>query len=78
MDTAQITTEHGYQVIRLPEEFHLEGDAVTVKRVGRSLLLIPRDSAGWDLLTASLSHFTDDFMQDRAQPANQVRQPLSE
>lgn len=78
MSTAQVVTENGGQIVRLPNEFHLEGNEVSVKRVGRSLLLIPRDANPWEMMTASLEQFTDDFMQDRAQPAGQDREALSE
>lgn len=73
MSTAQIITENGHQIVRLPQEFYLEGAEAIVKRIGRSLLLVPRDVNRWDMLTESLEQFTDDYMQDRAQPAEQVR-----
>jgi len=78
MSTAQVINENGHQVVHLPSEFHLEGTAVSVKRVGRSLLLIPEGANTWEMLTESLSQFTDDYMRDRAQPANQDRPGLSE
>ena len=78
MNTAQVTTENGFQIVRLPREFRLEGTEVSVKRVGRSLILMPPDANRWEMLTESLAGFTDDYMQNRAQPADQVRQPLSE
>jgi antitoxin VapB len=78
MNTAQIITENGHQAVWLPDQFHLEGSEVLVKRIGRSLLLIPRGTNPWEMLTASLDEFTEDYMQDRAQPAEQFREPLSE
>lgn len=73
MSTAQVVTENGHQVVRLPDECRLEGSEAFVKRVGRGLLLMPRDADRWAMLTASLEQFTDDYMQDRAQPNGQDR-----
>lgn len=73
MSTAHVTTENGHQIVHLPKEVFLEGAEVAVKRIGRSLLLIPQDIDRWEMLTASLSQFTDDFMHDRAQQPEQVR-----
>lgn len=78
MSTAQVVIENGQQVVRLPGEFRLEGDQVFVKRVGKALLLLPQDADRWEMLTDSLQEFTDDYMEDRAQPAPQDRAPLCE
>jgi antitoxin VapB len=51
---------------------------VYVKRLGRSLLLIPKDADLWDLMAESLGQFTDDFMADRAQPTPQQREAMFE
>ncbi len=68
MKTAEVKTEGSIQSVSLPEDCHIEGAEVFVKRVGRSLLLIPHDVDPWQLFTESLSQFTDDFMEDRDQP----------
>ncbi len=68
MKTAEVKTEGSIQSVSLPEDCHIEGTEVFVKRVGRSLLLIPHDIDPWQLFTESLSQFTDDFMEDREQP----------
>jgi antitoxin VapB len=78
MNTAQLVTENGHQAVWLPDQFRLEGSEVLVKRIGRSLLLIPRSTNPWEMLTESLEEFTEDFMQERAQPADQIRESLSE
>jgi antitoxin VapB len=78
MSTAQVVLENGHQVVRLPDGFRLEGNEVFVKRVGRSLLLVPHNTNRWEMLTTSLEQFTDDYMQDRAQPAEQNRDIMSE
>jgi antitoxin VapB len=76
MQTATVTTQGSSQSVQLPEGMHLAGNEVYVKRVGASVLLIPKDANPWDLLTSSLDHFTDDFMADRIQPQQHREAPF--
>ncbi len=73
MKTVEVTTNGLEQSIRLPEDYHIQTQEVFVKRVGSSLLLIPKDVDPWQMFSKSLEEFTDDFMQDRAQPEQQER-----
>ncbi len=73
MKTAEVTTTGQVQSILLPDDCHIEGKEVFVKRVGRSLLLIPHDVDPWQLFTEGLHQFTEDFMEDRRQPL--IREP---
>jgi hypothetical protein len=41
MQKALVTNQGPFQFVQLPGGFHLSGDEVFVKRVGRSVLLIP-------------------------------------
>lgn len=75
MKTVEVSTKGSIQSITLPADCHIEGTEVFVKRVGRSLLLIPHDVDPWQLFTESLSEFTDDFMEDRGQPREVERRP---
>lgn len=75
MKSAEVKTRGSIQSIALPADCHIEGTEVFVKRVGRSLLLIPHDVDPWQLFTESLSEFTDDFMEDRGQPMEVERRP---
>lgn len=68
MQTATVVTQGPSQSVQLPEGFHIEGREVYVKRLGRSLILIPKDVDPWDLMAQSLQQFTDDFLEDRTQP----------
>ena len=70
MKTAEVKTSGSVQSVVLPVDCHIECTEVFVKRVGRSLLLIPRDVDPWELFIEGLNQFTDDFMEDRAQPMN--------
>jgi antitoxin VapB len=74
MQTASVTNHGSSQSVQLPEGFHLDGNEVFVKHVGKSVLLIPKDADPWDLMADSLPQFTDDFMLERLQPPQQQRE----
>ena len=78
MKTAIVVTQPHGQTVCLPEDFRLEGDEVFIKRVGRSILLIPKQADPWRSLVDSLDQFSEDFMQDRAQPYPQQRETIFE
>jgi antitoxin VapB len=60
------------QAVRIPKEFHLDGEEVEIRRQGGSLILRPRKES-WASLVGSLAKFTDDFMAERRQPRTQDR-----
>ena len=74
MQTATVTNNGGNQSVQLPDGFHLDGNEVYVKHLGKSVLLIPKNADPWDLMADSLHQFTDDFMQERSQPPQQNRE----
>ena len=76
MKTARVINEDSQQVVRLPAGFRIEGDEVGVHQVGRSLLLIPSDADRWQMLVDSLDQFTEDYLRERGQPAEQERDPF--
>ena len=47
MKVADIVRANGAQLVKLPEEFHLEGDTVTIRRQGDALVLEPIKPATW-------------------------------
>jgi tRNA(fMet)-specific endonuclease VapC len=65
-----ISQEHG-QTVCLPEEFRLDTDEAYIKRVGQSLLLIPKHTDPWQSLVDSLGQFSEDYLADRSQPDSQ-------
>jgi antitoxin VapB len=67
VNTAKIFKSGNSQAVRLPKEFKLEGTEVYIKRVGRGLLLMPKDDP-WASLLGSLDKFSEDFLEDRLQP----------
>lgn len=60
MKTVAVITDGVEQSIRLPQDCHLQAEEVLVKRVGCSLLLIPKDADRWQMFSQSLDEFTDD------------------
>ena len=61
--------------MRLPKEFKFEGSEIYIKRIGRHVILTPKDDP-WESLICSLDKFTDDFMSERNQPFIEERDKL--
>lgn len=61
------------QAVRLPKEFALPGREVSVRHVGNAVLLVPTGDP-WTGFEAALGQFTDDFLEERVQPAVEARE----
>jgi antitoxin VapB len=73
MKTAKVFKSGNSQAVRIPKEFHLEGEEVEIRRKGDALILRPKKRS-WASLIESLDKFTDDFMAEgRRQPPIQKR-----
>jgi len=72
MKTAKLFQNGQSQAVRLPKEFRFEGDEVIIKRLGNAVVLIPANQS-WDGLANSLDKFSSDFMDNRNQPEQQIR-----
>ena len=75
MQTAKIFTNGRSQAIRLPKEFRFSGDDVYINKIGKIVILIPKDDP-WSVLANSLDQFSDDFFEDRDQPPQNSREGL--
>lgn len=75
MQTAKIFTNGRSQAIRLPKEFRFSGDDVYINKIGKIVVLIPKDDP-WSVLANSLEQFSEDFMEDRNQPSENSREEL--
>ena len=75
MDTAKLFQNGRSQAVRLPKEYRFAGDRVYIKRIGEAVVLLPY-RAPWQTLIDSLDLFTDDFLAERDQPAQQEREGL--
>ena len=74
MDTAKIFTNGKSQAVRLPKEFRFEGKEVFIKRVGNTVVLIPKSQNTLETWFLSLKNFSEDFMEERVQPPQQIRE----
>ncbi|MDA8335113.1 MAG: type II toxin-antitoxin system VapB family antitoxin [Peptococcaceae bacterium] len=72
MKTARLFKNGNCQAVRLPREFRFEGDEVLIRRMGKAVVLLPKEDP-WDTLVSSLDMFSDDYMDDRQQPKQQDR-----
>ena len=75
MQTAKLFTNGRSQAVRLPKELQFSGDDVFIKKIGKMVILLPKDDP-WSPLVKSLDQFTDDFMNDRIQPSQDQRENL--
>src|SRR5208282_3067424 len=55
------------QAVRLPKEYRVTGTSVYVKRLGNSIVLIPKTADRWAGLFAALDEFPRDFVLERRQ-----------
>src|SRR5271165_7633707 len=60
------------QAVRLPKEYRVTGDSVYVKRLGNSIVLIPKTADRWAGLFAALDQFPRDFALERRQDQPRV------
>ena len=72
MQTAKIFINGRSQAIRLPKDFRFSGKDVFIKKIGKIVVLLPKDDP-WSSLVSSLDQFTDDFMDSRDQPNQNPR-----
>ena len=72
MQTAKIFINGRSQAVRLPKEFRFTDNDVFIKKIGKMVVLLPKDDP-WSSLVNSLDQFTDDFMENREQPDQDPR-----
>jgi antitoxin VapB len=75
MNTAKLFKNGKSQAVRLPKQFKFQGTEVYIKRIGRNVILMPKDDP-WESLISSLNDFSDDFMAKREQPFLDKRKVL--
>jgi len=72
MQTAKIFVNGRSQAVRLPKDFRFNENDVFIKKIGKMVVLLPKDDP-WSSLVSSLDQFTDDFMENRDQPDQNPR-----
>jgi antitoxin VapB len=75
MQTAKLFVNGRSQAVRLPKAFRFSGTDVYIKKVGKMVILLPKDDP-WSSLVDSLDQFSEDFMAERAQPEQTHREPF--
>ncbi len=75
MQSAKIFLNGRSQAVRLPKEFRFSGNDVFIRKIGKIVILIPKDDP-WASLANSLDQFTDDYMENRNQPPQDSRETL--
>lgn len=75
MQTAKIFINGRSQAVRLPKDFRFSSNDVFIKKIGKMVVLLPKDDP-WSPLVNSLDQFTDDFMDNRNQPIQGAREKL--
>ena len=75
MKTAKLFQNGRSQAVRLPKEFRFTGNEVFIKKQGNAVVLIPTLDP-WNSLIDSLDLFSDDFMESREQPQEQIREEM--
>ena len=63
MDTAKIFENGRSQAVRLPKKFRFTGEEVFVQRIGKAIVLFPKEAV-WQTFLNGLNGFTDDFFEN--------------
>jgi antitoxin VapB len=78
MAIAKVFMSGRSQAVRLPKEFRVSGNELTITKVGKSLVLTPIE-AGWTDFFRILQEFEPDVPLERNQPqSQQERAPLAD
>jgi antitoxin VapB len=73
MNTAKIFTNGRSQAIRLPKEYRFKDDEVYINKIDDIVVIMPKNKKMASLMN-TINKFTDDFMDERNQPAAQPRE----
>lgn len=76
MTTAKLFPNGQSQAIRIPKEFRFENQSeVFIAKEGDALIIYPKSSK-FNVLFSALDQFSDDFLNERHQPQQQIREEL--
>lgn len=75
METAKLFTNGKSQAVRLPKAYRLKGKEVGITKIGNAVILYPITTK-WNSMVDSLNKFSDDFMEERKQPALENREEI--
>ena len=73
MLTSKVFVSGNSQAVRLPKEFQVKDKELYIQKIGKAIILIPKDDP-WSAFEKSFSQFSDDFFAEgRNQPEMQPR-----
>ena len=72
MNTAKIFINGRSQAIRLPKEYRFKDNEVYINKIDDIVVIMPKNKKMASLMNI-INKFTDDFMDERNQPAVQAR-----
>ncbi len=76
MEIAKIFQNGRSQAVRLPKEYRFSGDEVYVKKIGKIVMLYPKEQV-WEIFMDGVNSFTADYMaEDRDQGEHQEREHI--
>jgi antitoxin VapB len=75
METAKLFMSGNSQAVRLPKSYRFSGSEVVIKRLGRAVVLLPKEDP-WDVMFDALGQFSEDLHLEREQPPAQERDSL--
>jgi antitoxin VapB len=75
MEKAKLFTNGKSQAVRLPKAYRLTGKEVGIIKIGDAVVLYPIKTK-WNPLIDSLEKFSNDFMEERKQPALDNREKM--
>lgn len=75
MELAKVIPNGRSQAVRLPKECRFDVGEVVVKKIGKIVMLVPKDDL-WDTFVAGVFGFSDDFLVDREQGVQEERELL--
>lgn len=73
MYTAKVFVNGGSQAVRLPKQFRFSDDEIYVKKIGDSILLVPKNKL-WETFLEGVDGFTEDYfeaVEDRLEAAEE-------
>jgi antitoxin VapB len=73
IEAVDIQNISGQQAIQLPNDLRINDDKVYLKKMGNVIYIIPFHNP-WQNFYDSFSGFSEDFMNERNQPAQQNRE----
>lgn len=63
MECAALFETGRSQAVRLPKNSRFHGKEVFIQRLGKAVILVPKEDA-WETFLSGLEEFTDDFFAD--------------